>query len=145
MIETVKTAAVFGAGLMGGGIAAQFANAALPVLLFDKPGLAEVGMQRQLSAGGFMHPGRAKLVRPCDVEADLDRLADADWIVEAVVEDLAIKRDLLARIDAARKAGGLVQHLDHPTRLPGQRRQTSVRQKLRHYPLLQSAPHNAPC
>jgi 3-hydroxyacyl-CoA dehydrogenase len=116
MIETVKTAAVFGAGSMGGGIAAQFANAGLPVLLFDKPGLAEAGLRRELRAGSFMHPGRAKLVRPCDVEADLDRVADADWIVEAVVEDLAIKRDLLTRIDAARKPGSLVS--SHTSTIP---------------------------
>jgi 3-hydroxyacyl-CoA dehydrogenase len=108
MIETVKAAAVFGAGSMGGGIAAQFANANVPVLLFDKPGLAEGGVERQLKTGGFMHPSRAKLVRPCSVEDDIARVAEADWIVEAVVEDLAVKRDLYARIDAARKPGSLV-------------------------------------
>lgn len=108
MIETVKTAAVFGAGSMGGGIAAQFANAGVPVLLFDKPGLAEAGVARQLKAGAFMHPSRAKLVSPCDVGTDVDRVRDADWIVEAVVEDLAVKRDLFASIDAVRKPGSIV-------------------------------------
>ena len=108
MIETVKAAAVFGAGSMGGGIAAQFANAGVPVLLFDKPDLAESGVERQLKAGGFMHPTRAKLVRPCSVDDEIKSVAEADWIVEAVVEDLAVKRDLHARIDAARKPGSLV-------------------------------------
>ncbi len=108
MNETVKAAAVFGAGSMGGGIAARFANAGVPVLLFDKPGLAKSGVERQLKAGGFMHPTCAKLVRPCSVEDEIARVVEADWIVEAVIKDVAVKRDLYARIDAARKPGSLV-------------------------------------
>src|SRR5271168_2963590 len=85
MTPSVKRAAVFGAGSMGSGIAAQFAK-----------------------AGGFMHPARAELVEPGNVEDDLGRVAEADWIVEAVVEDLAIKHDLLARIDSVRKPDSVI-------------------------------------
>ncbi len=115
MTDTVKTAAVIGAGSMGSGIAAQFANAGVPVLLMDvaaaegpRNAAAEAGIARQLKTGGFMHPGRATLVTPCNTEDHLPRLRDADWIVEAVVENLAIKRDLFARVDAARAPGSVV-------------------------------------
>ncbi|MTE00281.1 3-hydroxyacyl-CoA dehydrogenase [Paracoccus sp. YIM 132242] len=110
----VRRAAVIGAGSMGSGIAAQFANAGIPVDLLDMPGgdtriaLAEGGIARQLKAGGFMVPEAAALVRPGNVEDHLDRLAEADWIVEAVIEDLGIKRDLYRRIDAVRRPGSIV-------------------------------------
>lgn len=110
----VRRAAVIGAGSMGSGIAAQFANAGIAVDLLDMAGgenriaPAEGGIARQLKAGGFMAPEAAALVRPGNVEDHLDRLAEADWIVEAVIEDLAIKRDLYRRIDAVRRPGSIV-------------------------------------
>src|SRR5690606_4728455 len=66
------------------------------------------GIERQTKAGGFMHPDVAYLVRPGNVEDDLHRLAEADWIVEAVVEKLEVKRDLFARIEAVRRPGTIV-------------------------------------
>ena len=115
MTASIKTAAVIGAGSMGSGIAAQFANAGIPVLLLDvaakdgpRSAAAQGGIERQLKAGGFMHPSRAALVTPGNTADDLHRLAEAGWIVEAVVEDLAIKRDLFARVDAARRPGSVV-------------------------------------
>lgn len=114
-LETgIRRAAVIGAGSMGSGIAAQFANAGIPVDLLDIPGgetrngPAEGGIARQLNAGGFMAPEAAALVRPGNVEDHLDRLTGADWIVEAVIEDLGIKRDLYRRIDAVRRPGSIV-------------------------------------
>ena len=112
----VKRAAVIGAGSMGAGIAAQFANAGVPVDLLDLPGKdaasrcapAEAGIERQLKMYGFMVPEAAELVSPGNIEDHLTRLATADWIVEAVIEDLEIKRDLYARIDTVRKAGSIV-------------------------------------
>src|SRR5690606_18100927 len=69
---------------------------------------AEAGIVRQLKAGGFMHPDAAKLVRPGNTEDDLDLLADADWIVEAVIERIDIKRDLYRKIASVRKADAVV-------------------------------------
>src|SRR5690606_9135144 len=95
-------------------IAAQFANAGVPVDLLDiagadaRDGMARAGIERQLKAGGFMHPDAAKLVRPGNVEDDLGRLAEADWIVEAVVEKLEVKRDLFTRMEAVRRPGTIV-------------------------------------
>jgi len=109
-------AVVIGAGNMGAGIAAHLANAGISVLLLDRPAaqgqsrneLAEHAVQRQLRGGGFMHPDRARLVETGNVEDDLTRVADADWIVEAVFEDLGIKRELYAKLDRLRKPGSVV-------------------------------------
>ncbi len=113
----IEKAAVIGAGVMGAGIAAQIANAGVPVLLLDIPvegedrsALAKGAVQRMLKTdpAPFMHKGAAKLIAAGNTEDDLERLAEADWIVEVVVEDLAVKRDLYARIEAVRKDGSIV-------------------------------------
>ncbi|WP_243368814.1 3-hydroxyacyl-CoA dehydrogenase/enoyl-CoA hydratase family protein [Microvirga solisilvae] len=111
----IARAAVIGAGSMGSGIAAQFANAGIPVDLLDIKGTgaspngpAEAGIERQSKANGFMHPAAAQLVRPGNIEDDLQRLSEADWIIEAVVERLDVKRDLYGKIDRVRKKGSVV-------------------------------------
>ncbi len=111
-------AAVIGAGVMGSGIAAHLANAGLPVLLLDIPesggggrnGLAEAAIKRMLKAdpAPFMDRDAAGLVTPGNTEDDLARLAEADWIIEAVVEDLEVKRALYGRIEAVRRGGSIV-------------------------------------
>ena len=109
MTATIQQAAVIGAGSMGSGIAAQFANAGVSVLLMDvTTAAAAAGIARQVKAGGFMHPDRTALVTPCNTGDDLPWLAESDWIVEAVVEDLAAKRELFARVDVVRKPGSIV-------------------------------------
>jgi 3-hydroxyacyl-CoA dehydrogenase len=114
----IQKAAVIGAGVMGSGIAAQIANAGVPVLLLDVPAgnggdrsaLAKGAIQRMLKTepAPFMHRAAAKLVEPGNTEDDIERLAEVDWIVEVVVEDLEVKRALYARIEAARKDGSIV-------------------------------------
>lgn len=110
----VRRAAVIGAGTMGSGIAAQFANGGIEVDLLDLPASdgrnarAEQGISRQRDTGGFMGADAVGRVRPGNLEDHFDRLSDADWIVEVVVEDLSVKRDLYARIDAVRKPGALI-------------------------------------
>lgn len=112
----IRLAAVIGAGSMGGGIAAQFANAGVPVILLDVAGAdaslrnaaALAGIDRQLKTGGFMDAEAARLVRAGNVEDDIGLLAEADWIVEAVIEDLEAKRALYRRIAAIRKQGAIV-------------------------------------
>lgn len=111
----IAKAAVIGAGSMGSGIAAQFANAGIPVVLLDIPAregpraaIARAGVERQLKAGGFMHRDAAALVTAGNTEDDLGLLADADWIVEAVIEDLDVKQALFRRIEAIRKPDCIV-------------------------------------
>lgn len=101
--------------LMGAGFAAQIANAGTRVLLLDvvKPGepdrnVAAAGaVARMLKAdpSGFMSPAAAKLVDVGNTEDDLARIAECDWIIEAIVERLDLKRDLYARLDAVRRPG----------------------------------------
>ena len=98
----LRRAVVIGAGSMGGGIAAQLANAGIPVDLLDVPGAdparrndpAQKGVERQLKVGGFMSPAAAGLVRPGNIADDMPRLAEADWIVEVIVEEVGAKRAL---------------------------------------------------
>lgn len=111
----VKRVAVIGAGSMGGGIAAHFANAGLAVDLLDMAGegadrnaAARAGIERQLKTGAFAREAAADLVRPGNIDDDLGRLGEADWIVEAIIEDADLKRALYARIDKVRKPGSVV-------------------------------------
>src|SRR6266568_1994808 len=56
----------------------------------------------------FFEPSLARLVTPGNFEDDLQRVAEVDWIIEAVVEDLEIKRGLLKKVEAVRKPGTIV-------------------------------------
>ncbi|MBI5442530.1 MAG: 3-hydroxyacyl-CoA dehydrogenase/enoyl-CoA hydratase family protein [Deltaproteobacteria bacterium] len=125
----IRRAVVLGAGVMGSGIAEQLANAGVPTLLLDvvpkeltedeqKKGLdldhpsvrnrfALKGIEGA-KKGGFGNPDRAKLVTPGNFEDDLPKLADADWVIEVVVERLDIKVDLLRRVAAHLSADALL-------------------------------------
>ena len=116
----IKRVAVIGAGVMGSGIAAHIANAGVPVLLMDivpkdaapdgRSAIAEGALARLKKAdpAPFMHKRNARLVTTGNIEDDLERLADCDWIVEAVIEDPGIKRELYGKINSHRKAGSVV-------------------------------------
>jgi 3-hydroxyacyl-CoA dehydrogenase len=114
----IAKAAVIGAGVMGSGIAAQIANAGVPVLLLDivpegaadRNALAAGALARMAKAdpAPFMSREAMKLVTPGNLEDDLERLVEVDWIVEAVVEKLDVKQALYARLEKVRKAGAVV-------------------------------------
>lgn len=112
----VNKIAVIGSGVMGSGIAAQAANGGLEALLLDivpegavdRSQLAKDAITKQLKTGGFTHPKRAVLVTPGNLEDDLDKLAECDWIIEVVVEKLAIKQSVFKKIEAVRKDGSVV-------------------------------------
>jgi len=114
----IQKAAVIGSGVMGSGIAAQIANAGIPVLLLDiVPGDAEdrsvlaktaLSKAAKTDPAPFMSKRAMKLVEPGNLEDDLDKLADVDWIVEVVIEDLAIKQELYRKIEIGRKPGSIV-------------------------------------
>ncbi|GLU27866.1 3-hydroxyacyl-CoA dehydrogenase family protein [Brucella sp. NBRC 12950] len=100
----IKKVGIIGAGAMGGGIAAQFADAGICVELLDissgenRVEPAEVGISRQLRLGGFTAPDAAARVRPGNIDDHLERLQDVDWVIEAVVEKLDIKRALFQKL-----------------------------------------------
>lgn len=114
----ISQAAVIGAGVMGSGIAAHLANAGVPVLLLDivppdadnRNILAETALKKLNKAdpAAFMHKKNARLVTPGNLEDDLEKVADADWIVEAVIERLDIKQDVYAKLEGVRKSGSIV-------------------------------------
>ncbi|MBM3465655.1 MAG: 3-hydroxyacyl-CoA dehydrogenase, partial [Armatimonadetes bacterium] len=104
----IRKAAVIGAGTMGAGIAAHLANAGIPVILYDiaaegpdRSAIARKGLERALNAkpAAFMSKDRARLVEVGNIDDDLKRVAEVDWVVEAVLEKLDVKRDLLAKLE----------------------------------------------
>ncbi|MFK7867466.1 MAG: 3-hydroxyacyl-CoA dehydrogenase NAD-binding domain-containing protein [Alphaproteobacteria bacterium] len=104
--------AVIGAGVMGAAIAAIFANAGCKVMLFDivpkdatddqpaRNHIAAAAIKAMLKRepAAFTHPRRAKLVTPCNLEDDLEHFNQCDLIIEAIIEDAAIKQALYAKI-----------------------------------------------
>jgi 3-hydroxyacyl-CoA dehydrogenase len=118
-MKSIHKVAVLGAGTMGARIAAHFANAGVPSLLLDIVPPDAAGNRNRLAAAGldaakkskpaaFMDPSLARLVTVGNFEDDLKRLSEVDWIIEAVVENLDIKRALLKRVEAVRRRGTIV-------------------------------------
>ncbi|MCT1597268.1 3-hydroxyacyl-CoA dehydrogenase/enoyl-CoA hydratase family protein [Corynebacterium sanguinis] len=111
-LQKIKTAAVLGAGSMGAGIAALLASGGIKVHLLDLPAdggdrdeRARKGIETQVKRHGFTRPEYAERVVPGNTEDHLDRLAEAEWIVEAVFEDIDVKRDTFAKVDKHRTPG----------------------------------------
>ncbi len=103
-----KKIAVIGAGTMGAGIAAQIANAGQPVLLLDLPrdddayGVVKAARERLLKSDppALVNKKRADLIELGNIRDDFDKLAECDWIVEAIIERLDIKKQLYIRLNA---------------------------------------------
>ncbi len=114
----IRKVAVFGAGVMGAGIAAQVANAGVPVVLLDiaardgdnPRAIAEGALGKLLKTdpAPLMHKRNARLITPGCIDDDMDLIADCDWIVEAIIERLDLKQSLYTKIEAARKPGSIV-------------------------------------
>ena len=114
----IKKVGVIGAGVMGAGIAAHITNAGVPVVLLDivpegaekRDALAEDAVKKLLKAdpAAFMHKRNAKLITTGNIEDHLDRVADCDWIIEAVIEKVEAKHAIYGKIDAVRKPGSIV-------------------------------------
>ena len=113
----IKRAAVIGAGTMGLGIAGQLANAGIDVLLLDLPtdgenrnAVCERAIERLLDENqpGLLHKDKLQHITTGNIEDDFDKLQDVDWIAEAVVERLDVKKALYKRIDAVRKSDSIV-------------------------------------
>ena len=132
MTHIIHRAAVIGAGTMGAAIAAHLANAGIPTdlldiaprdltlaeeakgLTLDHPAvryrIVNEGWERCLKArpSALFSKDRAEYVRLGNLEDDFSRLSEADCIVEAAVERLDVKQQLMARIEAQRKPGSIV-------------------------------------
>jgi len=132
MQRKIRKAAVLGSGVMGAGIAAHLANVGISVDLLDiVPGelteeekkkgltLADAAVRNRLAQAAKERILKEKPAPLYDnqyleritvgnLEDHLSRLADADWIIEAVVEKLEVKRDVLALVEQYRKPGSIV-------------------------------------
>ena len=109
----IEKVAILGAGVMGASIAAHISNAGVPVYLLDivpKPDngevknrnvVAESAIQKLLKANPapLMHKKNARLITPGNIEDHLDLLSGVDWVIEAVIEDLSIKKSLYQKLE----------------------------------------------
>ncbi len=117
-MKKISKVAVLGAGTMGARIAAHFANAGIPSLLLDivppeaknRNQVAAAGLENAKKAkpAAFLEAELERFVTIGNFEDDLGKLAGVDWIIEAVVENLEIKRALLKNVEAVRKPGTIV-------------------------------------
>ncbi len=115
---TIKKAAVIGSGVMGSGIAAHLANAGVEVLLFDivpkegkdRTAIAKAAIERlsKQKPAAVSHPDNLKRITPCNLEDDLEKLRECDWIIEAVLEKLEIKHKVYGTIASYRKADAVI-------------------------------------
>jgi 3-hydroxyacyl-CoA dehydrogenase len=132
MKHRIEMAAVLGAGTMGARIAAHLANAGIPCFLLDivpkelnaekkRKGLtlesrtvrnrivlAGLEAAKKSRPAAFFTPETARLVTPGNLEDNLAWCGEVDWIIEAVAEDLEIKRSLFSRVESVRKPGTIV-------------------------------------
>ena len=126
MTKPVRRAGVIGAGVMGSGIMAHFANAGVDVVMLDivPPGLSDAdaknpAKRNQFSAGGlkgalkakpaaFFHPNYAKRVTIGNLEDNIDLLKGCDLVIEAIIENIDIKRSLLEKLENTLDEGTVV-------------------------------------
>src|SRR5665213_2673489 len=110
-MKPIRRVAVLGAGTMGSRIAAHLASAQIPSLLLDVTGEAvRSGLEAALKGrpAAFFVPESARLIATGSFDNDLAKIENCDWIVEAVTENLAIKRALYDRVQVHRAPGTIV-------------------------------------
>ncbi|MGD0961008.1 MAG: 3-hydroxyacyl-CoA dehydrogenase NAD-binding domain-containing protein [Methylomonas sp.] len=114
----IEKIAVIGAGVMGSAIAAHIANAGIAVDLLDvipkedgnRNAIAEGAIAKllKIEPSPLMHPKNAHLINSGNIEDDLGRLAQADWVIEAVLENASIKHALYQKLQAVCRANTLI-------------------------------------
>jgi 3-hydroxyacyl-CoA dehydrogenase len=126
-MSLIRKVAVLGSGVMGSGIAAHVANAGIPVLMLDMvppeaaPGedrskksfrnkfaLAGLANLKKLRPAPLYTPAALDLIEVGNFDDDLQRIAECDWVVEVVKEDLAVKQALFARVEPHLKPGAVI-------------------------------------
>jgi 3-hydroxyacyl-CoA dehydrogenase len=124
-MRKIRRAAVLGAGTMGAGIAAHLANVGIPCLLLDilppdlPEGNRESSARNKLAIQGIENLKKAKpsplylaedtaLLTPGNLVDDLEKISSVDWIIEVVAENMAIKKDLYAKVEKFWRPGAIV-------------------------------------
>ncbi|WP_096436779.1 3-hydroxyacyl-CoA dehydrogenase/enoyl-CoA hydratase family protein [Alteribacter populi] len=132
MVGRIGKVAVLGSGVMGSGIAAHLANIGIPSLLLDivpkelteaekKKGLTlenktvrnrlaaeAIGKLKKQKPAPLAKKANAELITPGNIDDDMEKLGEVDWIIEVVVENLDIKRKVFEKVEAYRKPGSIV-------------------------------------
>ncbi|QTA84939.1 3-hydroxyacyl-CoA dehydrogenase/enoyl-CoA hydratase family protein [Desulfonema magnum] len=126
MVRKIRKAGVIGSGVMGGGIAALLASAGIKTLLLDivpfdlnadekndptvRNSIAKAGLSTMIMSQPplLMDKRDAKRITVGNLEDDIDKLAECDWIIEVVLEHLKIKQELLQKLEKVRKETGIV-------------------------------------
>lgn len=107
----INRVVVIGAGTMGAAIAAHVANAGIPVRLLDLDAkLVMTGLERvrRATPAALFTPATADLISTGTLADHFDTVGDADWVLEAIVENLDAKRELIARIERACRPDSIV-------------------------------------
>lgn len=117
-LRALRRVAILGGGTMGSRIAAHFANAGVPSLLLSRVNLKEPnrsatalkGIQTALKQkpGAFFSEDMVKLVKPGNYDDNFKELAECDWIIETVAENLQIKREIWGRVAAVAKPDAIL-------------------------------------
>ena len=126
MVRKIRKAAVIGSGIMGGGIAALLAGAGVNVLLLDivpfdlkdeekndaaaRNRIVKAGMDAALASSPslFFNKKDAAQIAIGNLDDDIEKLSECDWIIEVVVENLGIKRNLFEKVIKVRKPGAII-------------------------------------
>ncbi len=110
MARTIKKIAVIGAGTMGAGIAGVCAAAGFPVVLLDliEGAAAKAAEKLTLGSRPVLTTEQATLIESGNLNDDLNKIADCDWVCEVIIEKLQPKRDLFLQIEPIRKPGSIV-------------------------------------
>ncbi|OLS34583.1 3-hydroxyacyl-CoA dehydrogenase/enoyl-CoA hydratase family protein [Bacillus sp. MRMR6] len=130
--QLIKKAAVLGSGVMGSGIAAHLANIGIPTLLLDivpreltkeeeEKGLtlADKQVRNRISASSIQKLLKQKpaplavkknlaLIEAGNLEDDLNKLSEVDWVIEVVVENLSVKQQVFEKVEQYRKPGSII-------------------------------------
>jgi 3-hydroxyacyl-CoA dehydrogenase len=114
--RAIKSAAVIGAGTMGGGIAMNFAHAGIPVTLLDvsqdavEKGLSKIksNYAATVSKGRLKQEEMDKRMSLISPKTDLGEIKNADIVIEAVFERMDVKQDMFRKIDAIAKPGAIL-------------------------------------
>ena len=118
----IKNVVVLGSGVMGSGIACQLANVGLQVLMLDilPQGTSDKKTNRNSVAQNALNQALKSKPAPLykkdyasritvgNIEDDFEKIKDADWIIEVVVERLDIKQQIFEKVEKFRKAGSIV-------------------------------------
>ncbi|HJT08751.1 MAG TPA: 3-hydroxyacyl-CoA dehydrogenase NAD-binding domain-containing protein [Stellaceae bacterium] len=115
-VKPIRKAAVLGAGTMGGGIAMNFANVGIPVTIVEAEqkaldrGLGVVRKNYEISAArsGMSPADIDKRMALIKGSLSIDDIADADIVIEAVFEDMALKKEVFQKLDRAAKPDAIL-------------------------------------